>query len=143
MKRARFASALLAVALGGANVLTTQPAHAAPPSFSGCELLDDGRPMRANDQYGAWMYSIIKYRCNTGKEFSFLGTLYQNPDGQDGRAINSIGNGGVSTAPYVTGSYGHCDSTARSTFNIGYWLEINGVEKYYQTPVYTRYCHFN
>lgn len=132
--------AILAVFLG--TVLNVSPAAAAPPSFSGCTLLENGKPQRANDQYGAWVWSIIKYRCNTGKEYEFLGTLYQSPDSQGGTAIDSIYKYGVSTAPYVTGSYGKCDSTLKTNFMIYYSLEILGVEKPYWTDVYALNCRY-
>jgi len=44
----------------------------------------------------------------------------------------------------VTDSFnGNCDSTQPSQFNVAYSLDIQGEQRYYQTPVYSLACHFN
>lgn len=129
---------LIAVTVGAIS----SPAEAAPPGFKGCSVIDNGRPYWSSDQYGRYIHATLKYRCNTGKEYSFLGTLYQNPDGQSGTEIGSIYHGGVATAPYVTGGFGQCDGVQNSRFTIAYSLTILTAHKYYQTPVYTLPCHY-
>ncbi len=123
-------------------LVTAPAAHAAPPTFSGCENIEDGRPRVAFDSSGRWVEAILKYRCNTGKEYSILGTLYQNPDSQGGTKIGSALKEGISTTPYLYATWGNCRSTSTTDFNVAYSITILGVKKYYQTPVYALACRF-
>lgn len=125
------------------GIFTASPASAAPPSFSGCSVIDNGRPRIQQDQTGSYIQAILKYRCNSAKEFDFVGVLYQDVDSQGGDYVVSIANAGVNTSPYVTGGFGICDGTRSTQFNIVYYLTLGGVDKYYQTPAYTFNCHYN
>ncbi len=120
------------------------PAQAGtPPTFSGCTNIDNGRPDLAFNSNGTrYIYATLKYRCSTGKEYEFLGTLYQNPDGQGGTYVDSIYKYGIATAPYVTGDFGYCKNKTSSKFFIYYSVQILSAEKSFYTPQYTIACHY-
>ncbi len=126
-----------------ATTLFSPPATAStPPSFSGCYPVDDGTPYRTQDQYGSYVQAIIKYRCNTGKEYQFLGSLYQDVDSQGGDYVASRYHEGVDTAPYLFAGYGRCSSTRSTRFDIVYHLTILTVSKYYTTSAVWLNCHY-
>jgi len=100
MTRPRIAALIVSIVMVLTPAIAASPANAAPPGFSGCSLIDDGRPQLQQDQYGSWVWAILKYRCDGAREYEFLGTLYQDPDSQGGYEIGSIYRYGVETAPY-------------------------------------------
>ncbi len=122
----------------GAGVVVPLQAHAAAPSFSGCTLSTDYLQWES-DQTGRWITAMIKYRCNTGKEYSFEGHIVRVAGSE---SLGSAGNGGVETSPYViVGTFYNCSSTASTTWRAEYDLDINGVVKSYTTPSKALPCY--
>jgi hypothetical protein len=125
------------VLIGGGVLLPLQ-AQAAAPAFSGCAVIDD-YVRWDSDQTGRWVEAMIKYKCNTGKEFSFEGHIVRVSGSE---SLGSAGNGGVNTAPWVhVSTFYNCDSTASTAWRAYYQLDINGVVKSYSTPSRTLPCY--
>ncbi|MFF1818407.1 hypothetical protein ACFVWG_13990 [Kribbella sp. NPDC058245] len=132
------AMTVTAVAVGISAVFPTQ-AHAAAPSFPGCSVIDDYVQWES-DQYGRWVAAFIKYKCNTGKDYSFAGRLQRVTSGGPERVVDG-GHGGVDTAPYLGFGSNNCTTTASTTYYVTYQLQIAGQEKLYTTPRRTLPCY--
>ncbi|MDX3005337.1 hypothetical protein PWY87_26915 [Kribbella solani] len=138
-RRAHLSAALgVAVTIAAAVGFPSQ-AHAAAPPFTGCSVIDD-YIQAESDQSGRWVSAFIKYKCNTGKEYSFAGRLQRVTSTGPERVIDG-GHAGVDTAPYLLFGSNYCSSTAMTTYYVTYQLQIAGVDKLYTTPRRTLPCY--
>ena len=83
MTRPRIAALIVSIVMVLTPAIAASPANAAPPGFSGCSLIDDGRPQLQQDQYGSWVWAILKYRCDGAREYEFSWHAVSGP-GQPG-----------------------------------------------------------
>lgn len=134
VRRLGFAGVALAL-IGAAFPLQ---AFAAAPTFTGCTNIDDYVQWES-DSGGRWVAAFIKYRCNSGKSYTFQGQIFQ--DISVGGFVTIGGHSGVDTAPWAGVGTAYCTSSASTNYKVVWDLTIAGVHKQYVTKRYTLPCY--